>query len=127
MWTFAAEAVPDEMLEAARIDGAGEFRTFFRSPLPLLGPGIVTVLLFNMVATWNNYFLPLIMLKQTRTGTRSPSASTLERPGGRRRAARPSSTSSSPDRCSPSCRCSRRLPAAAALLAVRPERRQRQE
>ncbi|ROS73332.1 carbohydrate ABC transporter permease [Cellulomonas sp. PhB143] len=63
MWTFSAEAVPDELLEAARIDGAGEVRTFFRVSLPLLSPGIVTVLLFTMVATWNNYFLPLIMLR----------------------------------------------------------------
>ncbi len=63
MWTFASEAIPTELLEAARMDGAGEFRTFVRISLPLLGPGIVTVLLFTMVATWNNYFLPLIMLK----------------------------------------------------------------
>jgi multiple sugar transport system permease protein len=63
MWTFAVEAVPEEMLEAARIDGAGELRTFLRVAAPLLGPGIVTVLLFTTVATWNNYFLPLIMLK----------------------------------------------------------------
>ncbi|TCC00545.1 carbohydrate ABC transporter permease [Micromonospora zingiberis] len=63
MWTFAAEAIPDELLEAARVDGAGEFRTFFQLCLPLLAPGIVTVLLFSMVATWNNYFLPLIMLR----------------------------------------------------------------
>lgn len=63
MWTFAAEAIPTELLEAARMDGAGELRTFARICLPLLGPGIVTVLLFTMVATWNNYFLPLIMLK----------------------------------------------------------------
>ena len=63
MWTFAAQAIPDEMLEAARMDGAGEFRTFFHVSLPLLAPGMVTVLLFSMVATWNNYFLPLIMLK----------------------------------------------------------------
>ena len=63
MWTFATEAIPTELLESARMDGAGEFRTFFQICLPLLGPGIVTVLLFTMVATWNNYFLPLIMLK----------------------------------------------------------------
>ncbi|YCI01037.1 carbohydrate ABC transporter permease (plasmid) [Arthrobacter sp. D2-10] len=63
MWTFAAEAIPTELLEAARMDGAGEARTFFQICLPLLAPGIVTVLLFTMVATWNNYFLPLIMLK----------------------------------------------------------------
>jgi multiple sugar transport system permease protein len=63
MWTFSTQAIPDEMLEAARMDGAGEFRTFFRISVPLLAPGIVTALLFNMVVTWNNYFLPLIMLK----------------------------------------------------------------
>jgi multiple sugar transport system permease protein len=63
MWTFSIDAVPQEILESARVDGAGEFRTFFSVSLPLLGPGIVTVLLFNVVATWNNYFLPLIMLK----------------------------------------------------------------
>ncbi|WP_136517784.1 MULTISPECIES: carbohydrate ABC transporter permease [Cellulomonas] len=63
MWTFAAEAIPTELLEAARMDGASEARTFGQICLPLLAPGIVTVLLFTMVATWNNYFLPLIMLK----------------------------------------------------------------
>ena len=63
MWTFAAEAIPTELLEAARMDGASELRTFFTISLPLLAPGIVTVLLFTMVATWNNYFLPLIMLR----------------------------------------------------------------
>ncbi|MEV0146234.1 MULTISPECIES: carbohydrate ABC transporter permease [unclassified Nonomuraea] len=63
MWTFASDAVPDEILESARVDGAREFQTFFRISLPLLAPGIVTVLLFTVVATWNNYFLPLIMLK----------------------------------------------------------------
>jgi multiple sugar transport system permease protein len=63
MWVFATEAIPTELLEAARMDGASEFRTFFQVALPLLAPGIVTVLLFTTVATWNNYFLPLIMLK----------------------------------------------------------------
>ncbi|MEV8316557.1 carbohydrate ABC transporter permease [Streptomyces sp. NPDC059900] len=63
MWVFATEAIPAELMEAARIDGAGELRTFFRVAMPLLAPGTVTVLLFTMVATWNNYFLPLIMLK----------------------------------------------------------------
>ncbi|WP_043664411.1 carbohydrate ABC transporter permease [Streptomyces xylophagus] len=63
MWVFATEAIPVELLEAARIDGAGEIRTFFQVSLPLLAPGVVTVLLFTTVATWNNYFLPLIMLR----------------------------------------------------------------
>lgn len=62
IWVFASESVPTELLEAARIDGAGEFRTFFTISMRLLAPGIVTVALFTVVATWNNYFLPLIML-----------------------------------------------------------------
>ena len=63
MWIFSEQAVPAELLEAARVDGAGEMRTFFTVSLPLLAPGIVTCALFTIVATWNNYFLPLIMLK----------------------------------------------------------------
>jgi multiple sugar transport system permease protein len=62
MWTYAVDAVPAELLEAARIDGSGELRAFFTVSLRLLAPGFVTVLLFAVVATWNNYFLPLIML-----------------------------------------------------------------
>ncbi|MCH4842252.1 carbohydrate ABC transporter permease [Bifidobacterium pseudolongum] len=63
MWIFSEQAVPTELLEAARVDGASELRTFFTVSLPLLAPGIVTCALFTIVATWNNYFLPLIMLK----------------------------------------------------------------
>ncbi|MCO6557875.1 MAG: carbohydrate ABC transporter permease [Bifidobacterium sp.] len=64
MWIFSEQAVPTELLEAAHVDGASEFRTFFTIALPLLAPGIVTTALFTIVATWNNYFLPLIMLKE---------------------------------------------------------------
>jgi multiple sugar transport system permease protein len=59
---YAADSVPDEMLEAARIDGAGELRVFTRVALPAMRPALVTVLLFSMVASWNNFFLPLVML-----------------------------------------------------------------
>lgn len=62
MRVYAEDGVPDSIIEAARIDGAGEFRIFFGIALRMLAPGFVTVLLFNLVATWNNYFLPLIML-----------------------------------------------------------------
>ncbi|MEV6157345.1 carbohydrate ABC transporter permease [Nonomuraea sp. NPDC052129] len=62
MRVYAADAVPDSILESARIDGAGEFRIFRTIALRLLAPGFVTVLLFALVATWNNYFLPLIVL-----------------------------------------------------------------
>jgi multiple sugar transport system permease protein len=62
MRVYAQDAIPDTLIEAGRIDGAGEFRIFFQVALRSLAPGIVTVLLFTLVATWNNYFLPLIML-----------------------------------------------------------------
>ncbi|MFC5058436.1 carbohydrate ABC transporter permease [Saccharothrix xinjiangensis] len=64
IWTYTAEAVPDELLEAARIDGAGELRIFLTVTLRVLLPGVVTVALFTVVSTWNNYFLPLIMLSE---------------------------------------------------------------
>jgi multiple sugar transport system permease protein len=59
---YAASSVPDELLEAARIDGAGEFRTFATIAMRLMMPALATVLLFQFVTIWNNYFLPLIML-----------------------------------------------------------------
>ena len=65
IWTYAIDSVPTEILEAARMDGASELRTFFTISLRLLSPGLITVLLFTMVATWNNYFLPLIMLSDS--------------------------------------------------------------
>jgi multiple sugar transport system permease protein len=69
MRVYVASAVPDELLDAARIDGAGEFRVFMQVAYPLLRPAVVTVLLLSIVATWNNYFLPLAMLS---TSSRYP-------------------------------------------------------
>ena len=66
MRIYAEAAVPSDLMEAARIDGAGEFLIFRRIAFRLLAPGFVTVLLFNFVATWNNYFLPLVMLSEPR-------------------------------------------------------------
>ncbi|SMH50676.1 carbohydrate ABC transporter membrane protein 2, CUT1 family [Rathayibacter oskolensis] len=62
MLVYAQGAIDDSMMEAGRIDGAREFRIFRTLSFRLLAPGMVTVLLFSLVATWNNYFLPLIML-----------------------------------------------------------------
>ena len=66
MNVYTREAVPDELLDAARVDGAGEFRIFYQVALPMLRPAIVTVLLLSVVASWNNYFLPLAMLSDNR-------------------------------------------------------------
>jgi multiple sugar transport system permease protein len=65
MTVYAQNAIDTSMLESARIDGAGEFRIWWQVCLRMLAPGMVTVLLFTLVATWNNYFLPLIMLQDT--------------------------------------------------------------
>lgn len=59
---YASAAVPDELLDAARIDGAGDLRVFGRVALPLMAPGMVTVFLFQFVAIWTNFLLPFIML-----------------------------------------------------------------
>jgi len=66
MTVYTRDAVPDELLDAARVDGAGEIRTFLQVALPLMRPAIVTVLLLSIVATWNNYFLPLAMLSDSK-------------------------------------------------------------
>lgn len=63
---FARQAVPLELLEAARIDGAGELRIAVTIASRLMLPGCVTILLIQVVAIWNNFFLPLIVLTNDR-------------------------------------------------------------
>ncbi|WP_250504922.1 carbohydrate ABC transporter permease [Bowdeniella massiliensis] len=63
---YAETSVPDELIEAARIDGAGEFRIFFTMVLRLLAPAMVTIFLFIFVATWNNFLLPLMMITENK-------------------------------------------------------------
>ncbi|MFD6096049.1 carbohydrate ABC transporter permease [Nocardiopsis flavescens] len=59
---FSAAYVPNEVLEAARMDGAGELRGFLLVGLRMLAPGYVTVFLFQLTSIWNNFFLPLVMV-----------------------------------------------------------------
>ncbi|MFF0201410.1 carbohydrate ABC transporter permease [Streptomyces sp. NPDC005017] len=63
---FAAASVPDEVMEAARMDGAGEFLIFRSIALRLMSPALVTVFLFQFVVIWNNFLLPLVMLQDDR-------------------------------------------------------------
>jgi multiple sugar transport system permease protein len=60
-----AHAIPDELLEAARIDGAGEFRVFFRIFLPLTGPALATITIMSFLASWNNFIWPLVVAQST--------------------------------------------------------------
>jgi len=57
-----ARTIPDELLEAARIDGAGEWRIFATIVLPLLKPIVVTLAIFTFLASWNDFMWPLIVL-----------------------------------------------------------------
>ncbi|MFF1674950.1 carbohydrate ABC transporter permease [Streptomyces sp. NPDC058256] len=59
---FSEGYVPNEVLEAARVDGAGELRTFAGIALPMLAPGFMTIFLFSFTASWNNFFGALVML-----------------------------------------------------------------
>lgn len=61
MRVYAEQAISDDLLDAARVDGAGELRIFWSIALRMLTPGFVTVLLLSFVGTWNNYFLPLVV------------------------------------------------------------------
>lgn len=62
MRVYAADSVPDSLIESGRLDGASDIGIFLRISLRMLVPGLITVFLFSLVSTWNNYFLPLVML-----------------------------------------------------------------
>ncbi|HEY8283699.1 MAG TPA: carbohydrate ABC transporter permease, partial [Chloroflexota bacterium] len=64
MRIYTEQSLPDELLDAARVDGANELRIFVSVVLRIVAPGFVTVLLFSFVGTWNNYFLPLLVLSK---------------------------------------------------------------
>lgn len=61
----ANSSVPDEVIEAGRIDGAGDLRIFGTIATRMMTPAIVTIFLFQFVTIWNNYLLPLVMLNDT--------------------------------------------------------------
>jgi multiple sugar transport system permease protein len=61
MRVYVEQAFSDDLLDAARVDGAGELRIFWSIALRVLAPGFVTILLLSFVGTWNNYFLPLLV------------------------------------------------------------------
>jgi multiple sugar transport system permease protein len=64
---YAAAAMPMETLEAARIDGANEWRIFRTIAVPLMVPGMVTVFMLQFVGIWNNFLLPFVMLSDQST------------------------------------------------------------
>ena len=73
-----SETIPTEMLEAARIDGASEVRTFVSIVFPMVKPGVGALAIFTFVNTWNDYFLQLIMLQRREVLTISTSIARLQ-------------------------------------------------
>ena len=62
MRAYIDEAISNEIIDAGRVDGAGEFHRFSNLAFRMLMPGFTTVLILAFVANWNNYFLPLVVL-----------------------------------------------------------------
>ena len=74
-----ARSLPDEMLEAARLDGAGEWHIFLRIVLPLLKPIVVTLAIFMFLASWNDFMWPLIVLSDQHWQTAPVAIASLAR------------------------------------------------
>ena len=72
------EGVPGEMIEAARIDGAGELKTFTKIVVPMIKPGIGALAIFTFINAWNDYFMQLIMLTSSSQLTISLGIATMQ-------------------------------------------------
>ncbi|WP_186564886.1 carbohydrate ABC transporter permease [Lawsonibacter celer] len=73
-----SESIPSEILEAARIDGASEFKTFTTVVLPIIKPGIGALAIFTFINSWNDYFMQLVMLSSNSNYTISLGIATLQ-------------------------------------------------
>ena len=63
MYSYLQSSLPLSLVEAARIDGAGEFYTFNRIVLPIMKPAIAVQAIFTFVGSWNNYFVPALVIQ----------------------------------------------------------------
>ena len=73
-----SESVPGEILEAARVDGASEWRTFSTIVVPIVKPGIGALAIFTFINSWNDYFMQLVMLASSRNFTISLGIATMQ-------------------------------------------------
>ena len=73
-----SENVPTELLEAAKIDGSGEIRTFTSIVMPIVKPGLGALAIFTFINTWNDYFMQLVMLNSRTNLTISLGVATLQ-------------------------------------------------
>ncbi len=63
MYSYLQSSLPISLVEAARIDGSGEFRTFNQIVIPIMKPAIAVQAIFSFVGTWNNYFVPALVIQ----------------------------------------------------------------
>jgi len=73
-----SEGIPGEILEAARVDGASEARTFFSIVLPMVKPGVGALAIFTFINSWNDYFMQLVMLASSSNYTISLGIATMQ-------------------------------------------------
>ena len=73
-----SESIPGEILEAARVDGSSEFRTFSTIVIPMVKPGIGALAIFTFINSWNDYFMQLVMLPSGNNNTISLGIATLQ-------------------------------------------------
>ncbi len=73
-----SEGIPGEILEAARVDGSGEFRTFTTIVFPMVKPGVGALAIFTFINSWNDYFMQLIMLGSNSNYTISLGIATMQ-------------------------------------------------
>jgi multiple sugar transport system permease protein len=73
-----SEGIPNELLDAAKIDGAGELRTFNQIVVPMIKPGIGALAIFTFINSWNDYFMQLIMLTSSKNLTISLGIATMQ-------------------------------------------------
>lgn len=86
------EQIPDELLEAARIDGAGDWRTFWRIVMPLVRPAWATLTIITFIATWNDFFSPLVFTRSEAMRTLPLAMATIASEGVARQGAAAAAT-----------------------------------
>jgi len=69
MKQYIGGAVPNELLESARVDGSSDFRTFMQIVLPIIKPALITIFLLSFLGAWNSYLIPLVVLDKEKLYT----------------------------------------------------------
>lgn len=65
MSIYIGEAMPNELMDSGRVDGAGDWTIFWKISVPIIRPGLVTYFLISFIGSWNNFFLPLLILNSS--------------------------------------------------------------